>query len=74
MTAESRDRSHNGNWVERRTKEKSQEGEPARGTKEKEPKRGTKQRKTTRQYRGESDTGGWEDSSLTLRMTVLVER
>ena len=46
MTAESRDRSHNGNWVERRTKEKSQEGEPARGTKEKEPKRGTKQRGT----------------------------
>ena len=41
MTAESRDRSHNGNWVERRTKEKSQEGEPARGSKEKEPKRGT---------------------------------
>ena len=39
MTAESRDRSHNGNWVERRTKEKSQEGEPARGTKGKEPKR-----------------------------------
>lgn len=41
MTAESRDRSHNGNWVERRAKEKSQEGEPARGSKEKEPKRGT---------------------------------
>ena len=33
MTAESRDRSHNDNWVEKRTKEKSQEGEPARGTK-----------------------------------------
>ena len=70
MTAESRDRSHNGNWVERRTKEKSQEGEPARGSKEKEPKRGTKKKKTTRQYRGETDTGGWKDSSLTLRMTV----
>ena len=38
MTAESRDRSHNGNWVEKRTKEKSQEGEPARGTKKEEPK------------------------------------
>ena len=75
MTAESRDRSHNGNWVERRTKEKSHEGEPARGTKEKEPKRGTnkeepKKEKTTRQYREKSDTGGWEDSSLTLRMTA----
>ena len=38
MTAESRDRSHNDNWVEKRTKEKSQEGEPARGTKKEEPK------------------------------------
>ena len=41
MTAESRDRTQNDSWVERRAKEKSQEGEPARGTKEKEPKRGT---------------------------------
>ena len=74
MTAESRDRSHNGNWVERRSKEKSQEGEPGRGTKkrnqEEEPERGTKKKKTTRQYRGKTDTGGWEDSSLTLRMTA----
>ena len=43
MAAGSRDRSQNDNWVERRAKEKSQEGEPARGTKEKsqeeEPKK-----------------------------------
>ena len=45
MTAESRDRSHNGNWVERRTKEKSQEGEPARGTKKKEPKEEQRRKK-----------------------------
>ena len=48
MTAESRDRSHNGNWVERRTKEKSQEGKPARGSKEKEPKRGTNKEEQTK--------------------------
>ena len=69
-TAESRDKSQNGNWIERRTKEKSQEEEPARGTKEKSPKEEARKRKTTRQYRGKTDTGGWKDSSLTLRMTV----
>ena len=29
-----------------------------------------RKRKNTRQYRGKDDTGGWKDSSLTLRMTV----
>ena len=33
---------------------------------EEEPKK----EKTTRQYRGKDDTGGWKDSSLTLRMTA----
>ena len=45
MTAGSRDRSHNDNWVEKRTKEKSQEGEPARGTKKEEPKEEQRRKK-----------------------------
>ena len=47
MTAESRDRSHNDNWVERRTKEKSQEREASKRNKGKRTKRGTKKKKTT---------------------------
>ena len=49
------------------------EDQGVRGQKE-EPRRGTKQRKTTRQCRGKTESGGGKDSSLTLRMTVLVGR
>ena len=47
-----------------------QKEEPNKRTKKEEQTKRNKQRKTTRQYRGETDTGGWEDSSLTLRMTA----
>ena len=53
-------------WDERMKQGKNQEREQKKRNQKEEPRK----RKTTRQYRGESDTGGWEDSSLTLRMTV----
>ena len=57
----------------RRQREEARE--PRRGTKQRgTEQRGAEERKTTRQYRGKTDTGGWKDSSLTLRMTVLVVR
>ena len=58
MTAESRDRSHNGNWVERRTKEKSQEGEPARGTKKEEPKEEQRRKKPPASIEGKMILAG----------------
>ena len=53
-------------WDERMKQGKNQEREQKKRNQKEEPRK----RKTTRQYRGESDTGGWEDSSLTLRMTA----
>ena len=44
-------------------------GEPGRRTKKEEQTKRNQTKKNTRQYRGKTDTGGWKDSSLTLRMT-----
>ena len=54
-------------------KENKKEEQTKRKNKKKNKKKKQKE-KTTRQYRGKDDTGGWKDSSLTLRMTVLVGR
>ena len=48
MTAESRDRYHNENWVERRTKEENQRREPKRRTKEENQRREPKKRNQTK--------------------------
>ena len=50
----------------KRAKKKNQQEEPRK----KSPKEEPRKRKNTRQYRGKDDTGGWKDSSLTLRMTA----
>ena len=54
--------------------EPNKRNQPRRTSKRNQGKRAQKRKqekeKTTRQYRGKSDTGGWEDSSLTLRMTA----
>ena len=47
-----------------------QKEEPNKRTKKEEQTKRNKQRKTTRQYRGKDESGGWKDSSLTLRMTA----
>ena len=51
-------------------RKKSPKEEPAREPRRRNKQRGTEERKTTRQYRGKTDTGGWKDSSLTLRRTA----
>ena len=58
----------------RRTSKRNQGKEPQRGTKKRNQEEEPKKEKPPRQYRGETDTGGWKDSSLTVRMTVLVVR
>ena len=50
----------------KRAKKENQQEEPRK----KSPKEEPNKEKTTRQYQGKTDTGGWEDSSLTLRMTA----
>ena len=57
-------------WDERMNQGKNQKREQKKRNQKEEPRK----RKTTRQYRGKTDTGGWKDSSLTLRMTGLVGR
>ena len=48
--------------------EPAKRDKPRRTSQEEQAKKN--QKENTHQHRGESDTGAWEDSSLTLRMTV----